>query len=305
MSEQTAYSKQFTSDVRLLLQNSGGKLYGCVDHQSCEGEAAVLVEQIGEAPSREAEAPNTPLKIDKIEHERPWIFPVLRETNPVLNEQDTLRQAAEFGSSYQMAVKKALARHQDQVIIGSYFAPVRKGRESQKSVSYPTDSKYNVASDGGSPIAGQAPAAGTHTGLTPGKVMEADRKLGDFDNEEEERYVAITPRQNSELASYDFFGNKDWTNKMPVMDSGKVVSFFGYMFKETTLLRALNNAAGDRISIPMWTKSGIKFGTWKPATVDVDKRIDLTWHPTQFYGRQMIGAARTEEERVIRIACAI
>ena len=91
MSEQTAYSKQFTTDVRLLLQNKGGMLYDCVDHQSCEGESAVMVEQIAELPSRQAEAPNAPLKMDRVEHGRPWLFPKFRECNPALNKQHTLR----------------------------------------------------------------------------------------------------------------------------------------------------------------------------------------------------------------------
>ena len=289
MSEQTAYSKQFTSKVNLLLQNSGGKLYDCVQHMSCEGESAVQAEQIDEIPSRESEAPNSALKIDQVKHERPWLFPKFRECNPALNKQHTLRQAAMFNSSYQESVRKSLARHRDQIIIDSFFATVRKGKDAEKAVDFPSGAGYNTAAGG--------------AGLTPEKVIEADRKMGDFDNDEGEKYVGITPRQNSEMASANYVNNRDHTDRRPVMDSGKVISFFGYLFKETTLFRSLQT--GAVISLPMWTKMGMMFGTWQPANVDVAKRIDLTQQPVQFYGTHVIGAARTEEKRVHKIDCAV
>ena len=54
--------------------------------------------------------------------------------------------------------------------------------------------------------------------------------------------------------------------------------------------------------IPVWVESGVHFGTWNGLDMRVDPRPDKNYN-TQVFAEMICGASRTQEGKVVQIAC--
>jgi hypothetical protein len=137
------------------------------------------------------------------------------------------------------------------------------------------------------------------SGLTIAKLIEAKEILDLSDcDPDEERYIAVTPRQISDLLATTEVTSADY-NMVRALVSGKVDTYMGFKFIVSNRL-ALDGSL-DRLC-PAWVKSGLMLGVAQDVKSEIDRRSDKSY-ATQVYLCMGIGSTRMEENKVVEIAC--
>jgi len=130
-------------------------------------------------------------------------------------------------------------------------------------------------------------------------LITAREKLDDNDVEEEDRYLALKPKQLSDLLNTSAATSSDY-NVVKALVQGEINTWLGFSFKKTTRLG--NNATGNRKCFA-WHEAAIQLGIQKEPSGRIDQRPDKNYAWQCFFSMS-IGATRLEEKRIIEIVCS-
>ena len=291
------FVQAYTTNVKMLLQQKGGKLLNTVTQGTYTGKGAKAVEQVGPVKpvknlSRHADTPliSTP-------GDARWVFPNDYEWADLIDDQDKLRMLIDPQSAYTMNAVNAMRRAQDDEILQSAFATSATGENGTTQTAFP-----------GGQIVG-VNVGGTNSNLNVAKLRAAKRLMmaAGVDLETDKLFLAITSGDHDGLLNEIQITSLDYNTK-PVLVDGRVTSFMGINFvpvefTDTASYQADTVSAltsGSNRLLPMWTTGGIHLGMWNDVTVRVDPRPDKRY-ATQVYAKTTVGATRTEEKRVVQI----
>lgn len=291
---ETSFVKDYGSTVELLAQQKMSKLRMSVTEQSFRGESAAFIEQVGEvaAQKRVTRHGDTPLVPTPMG--RRWVFPTDYEVADLIDSQDRLRQIIDPTSPFARAQAAALGRAMDDELIAGILGDNKTGQDAGTTTSFDSNMEVAVGS----------------TGLTIDKLRSARELLlnNDVDVDDEEVYLALTPKQEMQLLETTEVTSSDY-NTIKALVQGQINTFLGFRFIcSTRLPGATNYNVSTTIYSPsanedtalFYTKRGVGLALWNDITARIDERADKSY-ATQVYAKATCGATRLQEEKVGRI----
>lgn len=285
------YGRQYATNVQLLLQQKGGKFLRAVDTGSYKGDQASPVDQIGsieanQVTTRFADMPRTDAPTA-----RRWVFPVDYDANQMIDSFDKLRLLSDPQSKYVENARMAMARKQDREIIVAFTGTAKTGINGGTSTSFTAANEVDVATGGAQSRLNVAKIRAVK------ELMEANH----IDFEMEQAFIGITAKDHSALLNEIQIIGRDFKNgEAPILVNGRVTEFLGFQFIQSELIETLL-AGTNEVTLPVWVKSGMHFGTWNDITTDVSQRKDIRGLPWQAYVYGTFGATRLEENKVYAI----
>jgi hypothetical protein len=185
----------------------------------------------------------------------------------------------------------AFNRATDDVIISAFDATRYIGEDGTTTDSFPA----------GQSIASNYVETGSDTpsGMTLAKLRRAKYLMDLSEVPDSERYIVIGAKQEQDLLRDNNLTSADFNTVKALVD-GKVDTFLGFKFlKSQRLPVGTVSGVADIRSCFAFHKSAIKF-----AMSDRQTRMDILpqrRHALQIRSTMMLGAVRTENEKVVRI----
>ncbi len=277
----TGYIKQFSGNVDYIVQQKGSRLRRAVAEETVHGEEEYF-DQYGPAPdpvkivSRHAD---TPLHDMPQARRKVTTYPYVYAT--LLDIQDKIRVITDPTSKYVQNAAWTMGRAIDDAIIAAANGTAYTGKDGTTAVPLPTAQKVVVAS----------------SGLTIAKLLAAKEVLDAAETDPDEpRFCALKAGQVTDLLNTTEVKSSDY-NTVKALDAGQLNSFLGFEFIRTERITTVTSTL-----VLCWVKSGLLLGIGENINADVGPRRDKN-NATQVYYRMDIGATRTQEVKVVQIAC--
>lgn len=305
----TAYVKQFSSNVFHLAQQKGARIHPNTRMEMQRAEAA-FYDRIGSVTAQEITTRhgNTP-QIDT-PHSRRRVTLVDSNYADLVDTADKIRMLLDPTSEYIKAFQWALGRKRDDQIIAASLGSAWGGKEGSTEVTHP-DSQKLVASDGST-------AAGVNLNVDTLRRTKQKFDAADVD-EDISRYLALTSSQLSSLLNEAETTSSDY-NTVRALVNGELNTFLGFNFIRTERLDVtaaatvaalatgaitagggLTAAAGSRRCFA-WAKDGLLSSMGLNPIARVSERADKNYS-MQAYVQQAFGSTRMEEVKVVEIIC--
>lgn len=277
----TAFVQQFSSNVTMLSQQMGSLMRGSVDTETVVGEKAFF-DQVGKAAAvvRTTRHGDTPLM--ETPHTRRMVTLADYEWADLIDSQDKVRMLSDPTSTYARAAAAAMGRSIDDVLIAAMNGSSYTGKSGSTATVLPSGQKIVHAS----------------AGLTIAKLVSA-KKILDANTIDPSipRYIAVSPEQIEDLLNNTTVTSADY-NTVKALVQGDIDTFVGFKFITTT---RLTDDGTSRLCLA-WAEDGVKLGIGKDVNAQITTRADKSYS-TQVYYCMSLGATRTEEEKVVQIAC--
>ena len=136
-----------------------------------------------------------------------------------------------------------------------------------------------------------------NSGLTIGKLRQAKFLMDEDEVPEDGRMIAVAAKQIQDLLRTTEVTSDDY-NTVKALAKGQIDTFLGFKFINS---QRLTLDSGDIRRVIAWHKDGLKFAMGE-RKVKMDIRPDKN-HALQIRTVLMVGAVRTENEKVVRIYC--
>lgn len=299
------YQQKISTNVEMLVQQSGGRLRSTVNTDTYTGsESARSVSQVGTTRPNKNLARLSGTPVNDIPADSRWIFPNEYDHASYITKQDEVRMMVELKGPYISAAHEAMGRAEDEEILLSFFSDAKTGKTGATTTTFPAGQIVAVTVGGG----------GSNVGLNVPKLRAGKVKLkqAGVDLRTDEIYMAITAADEDALLNEIQIISDDYKNLKPQFDEkGNLTRFMGINFvqiefSDTTsypdAAAALVNGSSQRLC-PMWVKSGVTLGYWNKVMTRTDERADLRY-AWQIYTRQVLGATRNQEKKVVQILAA-
>jgi hypothetical protein len=285
------FIEQFKDNLQLALQNPGGIYQGMVDvAYDYEGKGAQPLKTVGEVELEQITTRFASTPMGQPEHYARWIVPQEFARGTLVDPFDLLKVGTNPTSTYQMAQRKAAMRKFDALIRSAFFGTALTGDQGGTSTVFDTTNQVVASSVGGS-----------NTGLNVAKLAAAREILATNYAlaDDEKPMIAISPKQMTNLINSAQITSVEFSKLGVVMSGGKVTEILGFAVIEDPALPA--KTGNDRYC-PVWVKSGMHLGVWKDIEVKVSELPEKNY-ATQLYIRISANAIRTDEKKVVRVAC--
>lgn len=219
-----------------------------------------------------------------------WLIPA-----DLLADEELVRAKADPTSAIVQSQVAAYNRAIDQSILRAMFDVAKTGVDGGTNTSFDSNQEIGIN------------VGGTNSGLNLPK-LKAVRAL--FDENylgDEPIFVGVTPKTFNQLLSDTQLTSSDFMPGQAIA-TGVIPSILGSVYFVKTLLgdykmypelSAFYGTADSR-NLPVWTKGGIQFGTWKPAQTNVSIRPDKK-NAWQIFTKGSFNATRVDEKMVARI----
>lgn len=284
--------KMYTANVRAALAKMGGILMPLVTTAPYVGEKSQVINFIGEVEFVERDTPYGDTEVTQLEHTQRWISGREYDCAVLVDRLDVLKMIYDPTNPYVMRFREAAARKMDEIIMASFFATAKSGKDGTESVAFPNK---DVVAHGG-------------TKLTVAK-LRALRKLikkRHVDLRTVRPYFAVTADEVDDLLGEVAVGSSDYNAVKPLVD-GEVSNFMGFTF-----IPYEDNGSGVGKSIstytdtgntirecPVWVTDGMHYGSWDQLEIIINNRPDKN-NIKQIHGTFTGGSTRVEEGKVFK-----
>lgn len=195
--------------------------------------------------------------------------------------------------------RQSFNRLKDKIVIDAMFGAAKRGMDK------PGDDDDAVFDATNQVVAVNVVNSGsaTNTGLNRAKLNQAwailvgNEVIGD-DGDGEEVHCAIARKQLEELLIDDKVTDRQFL--LGQFNQTGQLRYLNIMFHN---YQSLLKDGSSYYRVPMWVKSGIRRGVTKDLTTDLSQRRDIRGLPWQAYAWAEIGAARTDEKKIVEIKC--
>lgn len=275
-----AFVNQYSNNFMIMAQQKESRFEACVDVDRDIVGASKSVERIGSSEAYDINTRHADTKYVDTPHSKRWLDLADKGWADLVDEMDKIRMLADPTSPYLSAGVMALNRKKDDIIIAALRGSART--QSDGSVALP---------------AAQKVAVGT-TGMTIAKLLTTKQFLDETEvDEDEQRYMAMTSEQFIDLLGTTEIKSTDY-NSVKALVEGKIDTFLGFKFIRSERLIKVSTS---RFCLA-WAKTGLRLGIGKDVVSSIDilpgKNMSV-----QVYARMSLGAVRTEEARVVEVAC--
>lgn len=291
---------QYTAALELLLQQRGQRLGGACRRGTHVGKMASPVQYTGALEFKQAGPRGSPLQPQIAQYQRRWVSPTDKDLTIQVDSFDELRTIVDPKSALTAAVDAACNRLFDDILINAFFAVAQTGVDATSL----TNETFNSGSD--FPISvsiADTFGAGTATGMTVKKLIEAKRILRRYENDMETimPHIAIGAQQEADLMGQIQVQNEDYGEPLAIKrdGGGRLTGMLGFMFHNSERL----GVSGSDRQVPVWLEDGMYLGIWKGVQTIISQRNDLVGHPWQAYSMVSLGATRLQGGKVLQINC--
>lgn len=288
------WTTQFSTNLEMLLQQSGSKLRGRVREGFHTGKQASPVNQIGPIQLKAPAGRFAPLQRTDADFARRWVFPQDGELAQLIDSFDELKTIVDPKSIYAANAANAVGRAWDDCLIAAFFATAQIGQDAGglSNDTFDPNTKFTISDTFGTSAS---------SGLTVGKLIEAKRILEHYHNdlEADPATIVIGSKQHSDLLNQVQVVSTEF-NDRPVLVDGNVSRFLGFNVVISERLAVSSNLR----LCPVFVKSGMYLGVWKDMSNNVDIRSDLSGRPYQLYTATSYGATRLQAGKVLQVKCA-
>lgn len=291
----TSFVDQYSANVQALVQQKGSKLRNLVGFESVRGKHA-YIDQIGQVAAvkkttRHADTPraDTP-------HKRRRLTLETYHWADLIDNDDKIRMLIDPTSDYANAAAWAMGRAMDEAIVEAAFGTAYTGESGGTSVALP---------------AGQIVDSACASKFTFDKLREVKRLFDANDAPSEGRCIVLTAAQMDDLLSETKVTSSDYASAKALVQ-GEIDTFMGFRFVQLNakkangdlILPAVLDANEDPVgrSCLAFQSDGIKLGIGQDIVGKITERDDKCF-ATQVYYEMSIGAARMQEELVVKINC--
>lgn len=297
-----AFVQQFSGNVGFLAQQGMSRLRGKVLEDMITGESGFM-EQVAPTQARKSQARHEDTPIMNTQHLRRRITPYDYAWGDLIDKMDRVRLLIDPTSTYARNAAMAMARAQDDEIIGAAFATAYSGHAGATALTWPNgNSESTPTTPAGTQVAVGDWTYGNGTGnigLTISKLISASVALDAAEgDDEEERFIVIGAKQKGNLLATTEATNNDYAAVKALVD-GKISQFMGFTFIHSERL-LLNGSSQTRVMA--WRKSALGLGIGQDIEGNIAQRPDkkFSW---QVYSDEVIGASRIEEAKLVEIVC--
>lgn len=297
---QDFHLEMFKENLEHELQQNGSLLTAAVMVEMVDGNKTYFT-KYGKSSSYVKSTRGEQKTYHEDTYERRLLEFQFNSSDKIIDPQDILDMVKNPKSDAVMAMVMELGRKRDEVIFNALSGTATKQENgSTSSVSLPSASKVAVNSHAFSATSGS-----NDIGLTPSKLKEAIKKLGEqYVDVNREPVFCVGPMNqlmklsvNSEVTSSDF-------RTKNVLDvPGVVGGINGYLgltyiaYEDTDLVNTTDE------TVYVFPRSAVKLGVRQPLTVEILKDPSRVGNPETIAAFEDIGSVRMFEEKVIQIAC--
>lgn len=275
-----AFVQQFGDNFRHVAQQMPSRLERCVTIESGIVGMSKSINMLGQrtAQRRLVRHGDTPIN-DQI-HGTRYVDLYDWEDGDMIDDQDKIRMLVDPTSDYVKAMVSSFNRSKDDVIITAFGG---NSRSTTGTVILPATQKIAVNA----------------AGLTKAKIIQAKKlfRRNEADNHNgEELFITYSAQAAADvladttLTSADFIAAK-------FLESGDIegkwMGFTWIPIERTPLV-------GTTRSLFAWAKSGVTLGVGQDTTTKVGEDPGKGFN-VRIYGKQSIGAVRSEEVKVVQI----
>lgn len=275
-----AFVQQFGDNFRHVAQQMPSRLERCVTIESGIVGMSKSINMLGQrtAQRRLVRHGDTPIN-DQI-HGTRYVDLYDWEDGDMIDDQDKIRMLVDPTSDYVKAMVSSFNRSKDDVIITAFGG---NSRSTTGNVILPATQKIAVNA----------------AGLTKAKIIQAKKlfRRNEADNHNgEELFITYSAQAAADvladttLTSADFMAAK-------FLESGDIegkwMGFTWIPIERTPLV-------GTTRSLFAWAKSGVTLGVGQDTTTKVGEDPGKGFN-VRIYGKQSIGAVRSEEVKVVQI----
>lgn len=278
----TAFKKEFSTMLYLLAQQSGSKLMGAVRHETDFTGEAKFYNQYGEDTAKEKNTRHQDIEYNADNYSRRMVTPKLAYWAKLVDTEDEISMGLDPKSALMTAGKNCIGHKVDDYIIAALRGTAYTGADGTTETALPSASKVSA---GG-------------LGLTIDKLLQAKKKLDNYDVEDEDRYIVITGTQLYDLLKTTEVKSADY-NTVKALVQGQIDTFCGFKFIKCNRLVA----SGTTRYVMAYHKAGILLASAGGMNTDISQVKTKVRQPWQLYADMYCGSTRMEEERVIEIAC--
>lgn len=252
--------------------------------------------------------------VEQLDHNRRWIAPRWFHKAVYVDDLDKIAMHTDPTGDYIKALAKGQIRVKNDVTYAAFEASVQGGKDWAAfgaDVYSFNNAVFTAASEGGRKIAHDTTnsftTGGTSTGLTIEKLILAREALTQLKNDPNQIFnIVCSQRQISDLYREAETQSLD-TSPLQMLASGQIVPFHGFRFivdyNVTPQANGGINANTTIYPCYAFTSDAILVATHTAPMFKVD------WLPTkqiwQIYGKIGVCAARMDEDKVIKIECAV
>lgn len=289
--------EQYCGNVQALVQQKGSRLRNVVGIESVRGKNA-YIDQIGQVAAvkkttRHADTPrmDTP-------HKRRRLTLETYNWADLIDNDDKVRMLIDPTSEYSNAAAWAMGRAMDQAIIEAALGTAYTGETGATEVALP---------------ASQVIDAACASKFTFDKLRQVKRLFDSNDVPLEGRYIVLSAAQLDDLLSETKVTSSDYTAAKSLVQ-GELDHFMGFRFIQLNAKKADGKLILPEVmstaetpakigrSCVAFHSEGLKLGIGQDIVGKITERDDKCF-ATQVYYEMSIGAARMQEELVIKINC--
>ena len=304
----TAFVKQYTDNVMLLVQQQGSRLRNAVRLETGKVGEEVFMERIGSTNAQEVTSRHADSPLIDTPHDRRRVVPKSYDWGDMVDNSDKLRMLIDPASPYAVNAAYAMGRAMDDLIISEALGTAFTGKSGSTQQTLPAGQKVLVDFNTYDSGTGDR-------GLTIGKLIEARRILGageadDYDmGGRPNLFIVANARQMAKLLSDTSMGGTSGSggisaasadfNSVRALVAGELDTFMGFQFIRSERITTDSNSDDQVIA---FHRDGIGLCVWEDVRARITERADKRFS-TYVYLSMTIGSVRLEEERVVEIAC--
>lgn len=282
-----AHVYMFTDNVRNVITRNGGLLYPYVTHGSYSGERVQVVMFIGPVEFIERDTPYSDTKLTELEHTSRWINGREFDVAVLIDRLNTLKMIFDPTNPYVDRFRQAHERKRDTIIMDSFFASVKTGKDASGTATYKA---ANTIADGG-------------TGFTVAKLRSLRKlmKKRNLDLRTVKPLIVINAEAVDDLLSETQVTSSDYAAVKALVD-GEVSYFMGFQFINFEDYNAVGIpfTSGIIRHSPAFIPDGMHYGAWQDLVITISNRPDKN-NIKQIHGTFTAGAVRLEEDKVFAV----
>lgn len=284
-------AQEYSTNLELLSQQKTPKLANYCFTLSASGSKAFrMMSQIDSTSAvRRTTSAKPAMNID-IPHDGRWVYPLMSDWGKVVDDLDLLQTNIAPQGAYVQSAVAALNRQSDDDFLTAFFGDAKTGETGSTTTSFLSANQVLTT-------------VGATTGLNVEKLTKAKEilQLNEVDTDMEQIYVAITPKQHTNLLALTQVVSTDFNDRPVLGTDGMVRQFLGMNF---VISNRLPTDGSSFRRCPVWVTSGMGKGVWKPMSGTIRKRPDLQGEPDYVEASMMEGFTRLEEVKCVEIKCA-
>ena len=288
---ETHFVNQYNANIQLLSQQPHSRLEGCVRRETQQGEFQFF-DQIGAVSMTALTGRHADTSLSNTPHARRRVGLTAFVFADMIDWKDRAQLLTDPQSPYAVNAIMSAGRKKDEIILAAALGTAYTDKTGSTAVALPVSQKIAVTFDGA--------GGSTALGLTVRKLRQAklilDRnEAGSMGNDK--RHIAVTAEQIDNLLATTEVTSADYNNVRALV-AGEVDTFMGFKFHRTELCAKTANTR----SCVAWIENGLLLSSAIEPEVMVD-RLPGKNYGVQVYVKQMLGATRMEEAKVVQIDC--